>query len=160
MKSVYLFPSRCRIWGLILTLFALVLSMYSLINDGIPFLKEIPVLAIVNSGFPFSNHPNATFFHIVKDDFGFELTSILFIIGGFFLGFSRQKIEDEFISQVRLQSLVIATYVHFAILFVMILFFYGTDFLYVMTINMFTILWLFNIVFYFKLFKLKKQSAI
>ncbi len=160
MKSVYLFPSRCRIWGLILTLFALVLSMYSLINDGIPFLKEIPVLAIVDSGFHFPNQSHDTFFYIKKDDFGFELTSILFIIGGFFLGFSRQKIEDEFISQVRLQSLVIATYVHFAILLVMILFFYGTDFLYVMTINMFTILWLFNIVFYFKLFKLKKQSAI
>lgn len=159
MKTVYLFPSRCRLWGLILTLFAVVLSMYSLLNDGIPFLQEIPVLAIVNSGFPFSNHPNTTFFNIVKDDFGFELISILFIIGGFFIGFSKQKIEDEFISFVRLQSLVIAIYVHFSILLVMILFFYGLDFFYVMMINMYTILWLFNIVFYFKLFKLKKQRA-
>lgn len=159
MKSVYLFPSSFRIWGLILTLIAIVLALYSTLNDGISFLKEVPVLAIVNSGFPFSNHSDTSFFNIVKDDFGFELISSLFIIGGFFLGFSRQKIEDEFISQLRLQSLVIATYVHFGVLIVMILFFYGLDFLYVMMINMFTILWLFNIVFYYKLFKLKKQSA-
>ena len=159
MKTSYLFPSRFRLWGLILTIIALLLAVYSEVNEGIPFLKQIPVLALVDSGIPFSTRPDTSFFKIIKDDFDFELISILFILGGFLLGFSRQKIEDEYINQIRLQSLLIATYVHFAIFIFLMLSFYGLDYLYVMMINMFTILWFFNLVFYYKLFRLKRQMT-
>jgi hypothetical protein len=147
------------LWGLILTIIALVLAVYSEANEGIPFLKQIPVLAFVDSGMPLIGHSEINFFKIIKDDFDFELISILFIIGGFLLGFSRQKIEDEYINQIRLQSLLIATYVHFAIVIFLMLSFYGLDYLYVIMINMFTILWIFNLVFYYKLFRLKKQMT-
>ena len=88
-----------------------------------------------------------------------EIVGILFIIGAIFIAFSRESHEDEFIAKTRLESLVWATYANYAILIFCFLFFYDIGFLYVMILNMFTILIFFIIRFYYILYKSNKSLS-
>ena len=70
---------------------------------------------------------------------------------------SREKIEDEMVRQLRLNSLLVALYISYAVLIVCSLFVYGLDFLYVMIYNMFTILLIFMVVFRYRMWRLNKE---
>ena len=79
------------------------------------------------------------------------------ILGAMFVTCSREKIEDEMVRQLRLNSLLVALYISYAVLIVCSLFVYGLDFLYVMIYNMFTILFIFMIVFRYRMWHLNKE---
>lgn len=87
------------------------------------------------------------------------ITGIIFIISAFFVAFSREKTEDEFIARIRLESLLWATYINYGILLFCFLFFYDFGFFYVMIINMFTILVIFIIRFQYLLHRAKKSLS-
>ena len=78
------------------------------------------------------------------------------ISGGILATCSCEKIEDEMVRQIRLNSLLIALYVSHAILVAFSLLVYGLDFLTVMMYNMFTILLVFMAVFRYKMWRAKK----
>lgn len=86
-----------------------------------------------------------------------EIVSIVLIISSLLVAFTREKEEDEYISKIRLESLVWATYVNYGLLIFAIIFVYGFAFLDVMLFNMFTLLIFFIIRFNIYKFKLKKQ---
>ena len=71
--------------------------------------------------------------------------------------FSKEKVEDEMVRQLRLNSLLVALYINYAVLIVCSLFVYGLDFLYVMIYNMFTILLIFMVVFRYRMWRLNKE---
>jgi len=98
-------------------------------------------------------------FGLVKDNISNEILGILCIIGAILVAFSKEKYEDEFIAKIRMESLVWATYINYAILILCILFFYGFGFMYVMIFNMFTILFLFIVRFYYLLYKSNKSIS-
>jgi hypothetical protein len=77
-----------------------------------------------------------------------EIAAIGVLIGLIFVAFSREQIEDEFVMQLRLDSLVVAVLINYALLFLAILFVYGMDFIYVWVYNMYTVLILFIARFY------------
>jgi hypothetical protein len=64
-----------------------------------------------------------------------------------FIAFSKEKIEDEFISRLRLESLQFAVYLNYMILTLQILLVHSTAFLDIMVYNMFSVLLLFIIRF-------------
>ena len=99
------------------------------------------------------------FFVVIKNSIINEILGILFIVGAIFIAFSKEKNEDEYITQMRLESLVWATYLNYAILILAMLFVYNFAFLWVMVFNMFTILLFFIIRFNWKIYKSKKQVA-
>jgi hypothetical protein len=74
-------------------------------------------------------------------------------------GYSRQKGEDEFISTLRLESMQLAVYVNYAILFIANLFFFFTDFLFVMILNLGTIALFFVIRFNYILWRYNKENV-
>jgi hypothetical protein len=74
-------------------------------------------------------------------------------------GYSRQKNEDEFISMLRLESMQVAVYVNYAILLLANFFFYFTDFLLVMFLNLGTIALFFVIRFNYILWKYNRQNG-
>ena len=78
-------------------------------------------------------------------------------VGSLFVACSREPIEDELISQVRLNSLLIALYLNTAFIIVSALCFYGLDYLYVMIGNIFTMLLVFLVVYEVKMWRLKKS---
>ena len=77
-------------------------------------------------------------------------------IGGILATCSREKVEDEMISHIRLNALLIALYVNYAILIVCSLLVYDFDFVQVMIYQMFTILLVFMFIFRYKVWRLQK----
>lgn len=76
-----------------------------------------------------------------------NITIIGIIAGCTFITCSREKIEDEMIGQIRLNSLLLSLYVNFAIIIVASLAVYDLAFIDVMIYNMFTLPLLFLIIY-------------
>lgn len=85
-----------------------------------------------------------------------NITIISLIVGGVLATCSREEQEDEMIQHLRLNSLLIALYINYALLIVAALLVYDLDFLNVMIYNMFTILLIFMVVFRYKIWRMKK----
>jgi len=88
-----------------------------------------------------------------------ELILLFLIVGGLVAAFAKVKEEDEYTMQLRLASLVWATYVNYAILLLGVLFVYELSFLMVMIFNMFTLLIFFLVRFHWKLYQTRKIMA-
>ena len=74
-----------------------------------------------------------------------------------FIAFSKEKIEDERVAQIRLDSLHFAVYLNYAVLAIQVIFVHGTAFLDVMVYNMFSVLLLF-IIRYRVVFNLENKA--
>ena len=79
-------------------------------------------------------------------------------IGAILATCSREEVEVEMTGQIRLNSLLTALYINYAILIVCSLLIYDLDFLNVMLYNMFTILLIFMVVFRWKIWQVKKAT--
>jgi len=102
---------------------------------------------------------NTNFLSISENYVLDEIASILLITGALLIAFSKEKSEDEFIAKIRLESLVWATYVNYAILILAIMFVYEMTFLWVLVFNMFTLLIFFLIRFNWALYTSKNQIS-
>ena len=98
-------------------------------------------------------------FQLISTNPADEITLILLIIGGLFVCFAKEKDEDEYIGKLRLESLVWATYVNYAILLLAVIFVYGMAFLNVMMANMFTLILFFMIRFHWVLYKSRQNLS-
>jgi hypothetical protein len=161
MKTNFLFPNKFRLIGWILLIPAVLLGYMVIFEDfEFPFLT-IKVLSLLpysfgsTSGITSDASPLWT---IITDNFTQELAGILFIVSAIFVAFSKEKNEDEYISKIRLESLMWATYVTFTIQILCLLFFYDFSFLKSAIINMFTILIIFIIRYNFIIHRSKSQS--
>lgn len=80
-----------------------------------------------------------------------EILLIINVISGITLGFSREKVEDELISKIRLESLAWSVYWNFGILIIATLVIYSATFLIVMAVQMVSILVWFNLRYSYRL---------
>ena len=92
-----------------------------------------------------------------NDDLLLTFIGILLIVAGIFIGFSRNKEDDEFIEQLRYESLILSLYINSGIVLLCLIFVWGLPFLWVMMINIFSILYVFIFCFYLRLY-LNKRS--
>ena len=149
MNTLQLFPHRFKMIGWFIFIPSLILGLISL--SGVTnFELSLPV--IYNSGF--LNNEDQGFLQTAEIDLFPNLFGILIIIGGILVGFSKEKIEDEYISSLRLKSVfwsLIATYSIVLILFISI---FGSLFFTAMIFSMFLPLVLY--VFRFNYLLLKK----
>jgi FlaA1/EpsC-like NDP-sugar epimerase len=118
---------------------------------------DIKALALLPSDFLFPVH-EFRLWKIVHDNFTQEVAGVLFIVSAVFVAFSKEKNEDEYITKIRLESLMWATYVTFAIQIFCLLFFYGTTFFESMVVNLFTILIVFIVRYYFIIYRSRFQK--
>ena len=82
----------------------------------------------------------------------------LLIIGGLLLVLSKEKQEDEYIAELRLNALLWAVVVNYLLLLAAFLLVYDFNFLEVMIYNMFTILFIFILRFEYLLYQAKKSN--
>lgn len=159
MKTNYLFPNRFKKIGWLLFIPGILLGIVYMIyfNSGLGFFKifNFKVFSIAEQ----SLLKDTKFFSMTLNNLLDETSSILLIIGGLLIAFSKEKFEDEFISKIRLESLVWATYINYVILLVAIIFVFDFPFLWVMEFNMFTVLLFFIIRFNWALNKSKNQIS-
>lgn len=141
MKPRYLLPHSVKKIGWIL-LFPAVL--FGILVQHYEF--EIPGFALqVGSSILVSDVP-------LKNNLTNELAGLLILISAFFVAFSKERIEDEWVSQVRLESLQWSVYLNYGLLLIAFLFVYDERFFLVMVYNLFTLLVFFIIRFHFVLY--------
>ena len=144
MRSRYLFPYRSRYLGIFL------------------ILLHIPVTVAwrhSNSGQAFHGLATDTMDSMLftKNLFFFITSSVLVLLGLFLIAFSKEKIEDEQIFQLRLDSLRWAIYCNYLILILSIVFTNGIDFIDMLRLNLWVPLVFFIIRFRWVLFRLNRS---
>ncbi|MDU8887201.1 hypothetical protein RXV94_13600 [Yeosuana sp. MJ-SS3] len=150
MQTNYLLPNKYKILGWVLFTIGLAFGIFLLLNEYESDLLNAKVLAIYYEGI-FDSQDG--FFKIINNNIVDELATICIIIGGLIVGFTKEKIEDEFIYKLRKDSLVWAIIVNYLILIFTIVFIYNMTFFHVLVLNMFTPLIFFIIRFNFLKFK-------
>ncbi len=154
-----LFPHRFKRLGLFLLIPGLVVGFYALMTSTEPNVFKWPVLSFFDEELINFNGEGFQWVAVIWDNVLLELCGLLIIVGGIFVGFSREPEEDEYIAKLRWESLVWATYVNYIVLALAILFIYKGTFLYVMIFNMFTVLLFFIIRFNWVLRAMKKNMS-
>lgn len=153
MKQKLLLPNKFKRLGwFILISSALMGFLLIILNDSRIEINST-VFAIYADEILGKTH----YFSFVKTDIINTLIGSLFIIGGLMVGFSKEKNEDEYISNLRLNSLLWAVLVNYLLLFFLFLFIYGLGFLNVMVYNMFTVLIIFIAKFNYSLYRNSKS---
>jgi hypothetical protein len=132
MKNRYLFPHSYRAYGWVLLFPFLVLGVSILYFDFSFSFLELK-----------ANRDNL-FSGINLTD---EIAALGLIVSLLLIGFSKEKIEDEQIAQLRLDSLQWSVYFNYMVLAAAIIFIHGMAFLDAMVYNMFTLLVFFIVRF-------------
>ena len=157
MKANYLISNKYKIPGWILLISGLILGVILRFSDFESDFLETKVLAISGGGdtiFSNSGLDNTNdYFRIIENSIFDEIIAIMSIIGGLFVGFSKEKIEDEFIYKLRKDSLVWAIIINYVILIFTVIFVYNLSFFNILVYNMFTPLLIFIIRFNFLKFR-------
>lgn len=144
MNNKMLFPHSYRKIGLTLTLIFLPLMLASLFFEFsfnfLGFEKE-----------------NESVINLSDQNFSNEIFGIGCILGVMFIAFSKEKFEDEFYNNLRLNALLWAIYVNYGLILISICFFHGLSFMYVMIFNMLTPLLIFLIRYKYQVWKAQKD---
>lgn len=151
MNTLQLFSNRYKKIGWFIFIPSLILGIISL--TGIINTTEISLPVFYSSGFPLNNEDSGLFTTTTIDLFP-NLFGILIIIGGILVGFSKEKIEDEYISSLRLKSVFWSLMVTYSIVLILFLTIFGTLFFTAMILIMFLPLVLY--IFRFNYLLLKK----
>ena len=94
-----------------------------------------------------------TGFGWIENGLGDEIFTLLIIVSGIVNSFSKEKIEDELISRIRLESLSLSLFISFGLIIISTFLVYNINYMYVLVLNLFLIILLFNLIFKFRLFK-------
>jgi hypothetical protein len=147
MKN-YLFPNRYKTlsgWGFYLSLIlGFILWSTNIFDDYL----VIPVPDLFGTG-GFFDGGSAWMKNGVMD----ELFTVLIIITGLIHSFSKEKIEDELISKLRLDSLIWSLYINYGLVILATLLIYDIMYFNVLIFNLFTIILFFNLRLRFNLHK-------
>jgi L-asparagine transporter-like permease len=147
MVSKFLLPNKFKLIGWILLIPSFIMGVMWV--AGYKFVVMSPVFAI------WAN-PNELFTIIYKDIYN-ELVSVPLLISLMMVSFSKEKNEDEYITKIRLDSLLWSIYINYSFLFFALIFVFRSGFHNIMIYNMFTVLILFIVKFYLVLYRNKVQ---
>ncbi len=153
MKLNYLFPHKYKKIGWIILIPSVIIGLIAMVGNLEPAFLDVEVPAVFIDEF-FGETKLIGFVH---NNLLNEITGLLIIISAFLVAFSKEKQEDEFIAKNRLESLVWAVYLNYAIFIIALLCIYDMSFMWVIIFNMFTILIFFIARFNWEVSKLKKS---
>ena len=147
MRTKYLFPFKCRYFGIGL------------------ILVHIPIKLLWDARYPkgYAHQQMATYtgsnFLFSPPHLFFIGTTLMVLIGLFLIAFSKERIEDEQISQLRLDSLRWAIYLNYAILLFTLVFTDGSDSDHILLLNIWLPLLFFILRFRWVLYRLNHSSG-
>jgi hypothetical protein len=140
MKPHFLFPYWCRYlgWGLVIA--------------HVPMSIIGRANGMIN---PLDNPPTQSLF--TGEHLFFICTSLVMALGLFIVAFSREKIEDEQIWHLRLDSLRWAIYINYLVLIASLIFIYDTA--HILELNLWVPLIFFIIRFRWAIFRLNRSLS-
>ncbi|NND15486.1 MAG: hypothetical protein HKN89_04100 [Eudoraea sp.] len=139
MKN-YLFSHRYKVISGWIFYIAIIVGLYLFFTDSFDDLLVVPVPNLFDTSTIFSNGDGPVTNGILD-----ELLTILIIVSGLVHCFSKEKVEDELISKIRLDSLTWSLYVNYALVILATVLLYDFVYFNVLIFNLFTILLFFNI---------------
>ena len=154
MKQKILLPNKFKRIGWFILIPATLMGIVLMIIDLETIEINATVFAICSTKFI-----ETQYFSLINTNIVSTLVGVLFIVGGLMVGFSREKNEDEYISSLRLNSLLWAVLINYILLLFAFLFIYGLSFVHVMIYNMFTTLVIFIVKFNYSLFRHSKTVS-
>ncbi|MES2747710.1 MAG: hypothetical protein V4648_04995 [Bacteroidota bacterium] len=155
MKTHFLFPNSYKKIGWILFVPSLIMELIVILFDiNLDDYLQVKVLALYQDNF----NTTSQFFSIIENSICDELLTVFSIVGGLLICFSKLKTEDEYISKIRYESLVWATYLNYGLIVFFTLFLYGMPYLNVLFYNMFTLILFFIIRFHYLIYQLNTTS--
>ena len=156
MRTKWLFSHKYRLIGWLIFVPAAILGLADMYDD---FKGSWFVANGLNDTMTITSGQSVS--HIVDiQNLTDELAAIGIIIGLLLIAFSREKVEDEMISQLRLEALQWSIYANYIILLIAIVTIYDTAFFNVMIYNMFTVLVIFLLRFRFSVYRLSQSAAL
>jgi hypothetical protein len=159
MKSKLLFPHPWKTIGWIILIPATIAGIILSITNYEAEWLNATVFAIFHDSQLIGDSIPDKPFQLIETNITSTVIGSLFIIGAMLVGFSKEKVEDEFIANMRLSSLLWAVWVNYTLLLLAFIFIYGLSFFNVMIYNMFTVLILFIIRFNYLLYRNRKALA-
>lgn len=155
MKVDYLFPQKYNKIGWFVMIPSLIISVLILAFEFEPDFFDFNVPAILIDEF----FGKKQLFGMTNNNILNEIFGILLILSSLLVAFSKEKLEDEYVSKIRLESLVWAVYINYGVLLFSLLFIYDINFFWVMMFNMVTVLIFFIIRFNWQISKFKKSAS-
>jgi hypothetical protein len=153
MNVNYLLPNKYKKVGWMVFIPSAIIGIITVIFELEPEWLDVRVPSISIDEFLGEKEV----FGMVKTNFMNEICGVLVIISSLIVGFSKERQEDEYISKIRMESLVWAVYVNYGILLISFLFIYDFAFYWIMVFNMFTVLVFFIIRLQWQISKTKKS---
>jgi hypothetical protein len=132
MKSTFLFPNEFKTVGWAVLFPSLFFGIYLLFHSEFEWSVldwEVP------------------WYSSVSDNFLDEFVMILVLVSSMLVAFSKTQEEDEYVQQIRMESLLWAMYMNGAFLFIGIIGIYDFDFFYLLMVNAYAPLFIFIIRF-------------
>jgi hypothetical protein len=152
MKTNFLLPTHYKKIGWIISIPVLIIGFITSLIDYEPSFLYAKIPAIFINEF----FGRKQFIGMVENNLLNEICGVLLIVGFILIAFSKEKMEDEYLSKIRLESLVWAVYVNYAILLLAFILVYDLTFFWVMMANIYTVLVFFIIRFNWKVWQLQK----
>ncbi len=156
MSHKLLLSNRYKKIGWVILIPATLLGMILMFTDFDGMEVNTKVFALFTGEMFGKDQQNFSF---IDTNITRTIVGVLFIVGALLVCFSKEKIEDEFISNLRLSSLLWSVFVSYILLLISFVFVYGTAFLYVMLYNMFTVLIIFIIKFNYVVYRNSKSVS-
>lgn len=143
MKSVPMLPFRYKWPGLVLALIGIIIGIAVMYFDFRP------------EWLAFETHPDMIFMN--TQNLIDEVALSLVLIGLMGVAFSRERIEDEFVAHIRLQSLLWSVAVYYAVVLISVWVFYNDAFWSVMIYHLFMPLLFYVLLFRFSYWQKMKS---
>ena len=157
MNKNYLFPHRFQMVGWVLAIAAV--AAYVAEQIWFPNFRFKMPAVYYDGVYDFMDDYSPHGFFVMGTSTPLTLIFSVLTIGLIFIGFSKEKIEDEFVHHLREQSLVWATYVTAAMFIFATLTIYGSTYMLVPYLVFFVFLILFIVKFKIALLRFNKGGA-
>jgi hypothetical protein len=147
----YLFSNKFKKTSGVVFYLSILVGLFLLLTDRILDIFVVNVFSI----FSYEEWIGSerTGFGWIENGLGDEIFTLLIIVSGVINSFSKEKIEDELISRIRLESLSLSLFISFGLIIISTFLVFNINYMIVLVFNLFLIILLFNLIFKFRLFK-------
>ena len=146
----YLFSNKFKKTSGVVFYLSILVGLFLLLTDRIQDIFVVNVFSIFSYEW-FGSEPKG--FGWIENGLGDEIFTLLIIVSGLINSFSKEKIEDELISRIRLESLSLSLFISYGLIIIATFLVFNINYMYVLVFNLFLIILLFNLIFKFRLFK-------
>ena len=146
----YLFSNQFKKTSGIVFYLSIPIGLFLLLTERLQDIFVVNVFSIFSYEW-FGSEPKG--FGWIENGLGDEIFTLLIIVSGLINSFSKEKIEDELISRIRLESLSLSLFISFGLIIISTFLVYNINYMYVLVFNLFLIILLFNLILKFRLFK-------